>query len=190
MGTRGSLGFIAEGNAKFTYNHYDSYPDGLGLDVLRWLRETVANDGETESRVQVTLMSPVEEDASPTPGELEFFSEFHDPRVSRGDDWYALLRDTQGNPAKILRARYYVDASEFPLDSLFCEFAYVVDFDARVLEAYEGFQRTSPTRGRWVGFQANDGGYYPSAWRAAWSFDELPTDDEFITALSPADEED
>lgn len=38
MGTRGIMGFVVDGQEKLTYNHYDSYPDGLGLDVLRWLR--------------------------------------------------------------------------------------------------------------------------------------------------------
>lgn len=30
MGTRGALGFIKAGEHKVTYNHYDSYPEGLG----------------------------------------------------------------------------------------------------------------------------------------------------------------
>ena len=64
---------------------------------------------------------------------------------------HRLLRGTQGKPGKILRAGYYEDAKEFPLDSLFCEWGYLVDLDAGTLEVYRGFQKSSPTEGRWAG---------------------------------------
>lgn len=45
MGTRGTWGFVADGDEKLTYNHFDSYPDGLGVDVLDALREKIADAG-------------------------------------------------------------------------------------------------------------------------------------------------
>lgn len=41
MGTRGFVGFVIDGQEKIGYNHFDSYPDGLGVDVLSWLRGEV-----------------------------------------------------------------------------------------------------------------------------------------------------
>ena len=34
MGTRRSVGFIANEKNYITYNHFDSYPSGLGSEVL------------------------------------------------------------------------------------------------------------------------------------------------------------
>jgi len=37
MGTRGSAGIIYEEKIYATYNHFDSYPDGLGGDVVKFI---------------------------------------------------------------------------------------------------------------------------------------------------------
>ncbi len=37
MGTRGAVGFVLDEKEKITYNHFDSYPSGLGCDVLNYL---------------------------------------------------------------------------------------------------------------------------------------------------------
>ena len=34
MGTRGALGFKINGEYKVTYNHFDSYMEGLGKEVI------------------------------------------------------------------------------------------------------------------------------------------------------------
>lgn len=39
MGTSGLMAFVVDGNAKGGYVHWDSYPSGLGADVLEWLHE-------------------------------------------------------------------------------------------------------------------------------------------------------
>jgi hypothetical protein len=40
MGTRGLYGFRKDGVDKTTYNHYDSYPEGLGNLVVDFVRNT------------------------------------------------------------------------------------------------------------------------------------------------------
>ena len=37
MGTRGLVGFISKGVRKGTYNHFDSYPSGLGDDIIKFI---------------------------------------------------------------------------------------------------------------------------------------------------------
>src|SRR2546429_2502797 len=49
-------------------------------------------------------------------------------------------RDTQGSIEKMLACGYILDRHDFPLDSLFCEWAYMVDLDLCVFEVYQGFQ--------------------------------------------------
>lgn len=188
MGTRGFVGFVVDGVEKISYNHFDSYPGGVGLDVLEWLRGVVA-ESEPTQRTLAKVLSVVP-DRAPTDVEREALAEFEDSRVGSADDfWYRLLRETQGKPGAILQAGYYEDAAEFPLDSLFCEWGYLIDFDARVLEVYKGFRQTPPTEGRWVGRERPRGEeYYPVQRVATFAFDALPANAEF--AALEGDEED
>lgn len=148
MGTRGCFGFVIEGEEKLAYNQFDSYPSGRGVEVLRWAREASLDD----VRKQAKALRVVSEDTPPTPEEIERLEEFHDAGVSTGSptEWYSLLRNTQGDMAEILRAGYVEDASGFPLDSLFCEWAYVVDLDEEQLEVYRGFVKEPHQSGRFA----------------------------------------
>src|SRR5688500_20082380 len=101
MGTRGAVCLVADGAEKVIYNHYDSYPSGLGMDVLAWLRSALADEAAT--RTAITALAPVP-DREPTAEDAARLAEFHDPHVSTGKDWYALLRRTQGDLAATLRA--------------------------------------------------------------------------------------
>ena len=148
MGTRGAWGFVHEGREYLTYNHFDSYPDGLGGDLLRWAAGVTSWDSV---RNDVTLLRLVDSQDTPTPDELTSYAASLDSRVSSGDDWYALLRGNQGDPAATLAAGVMIEGNTFPVDSLFCEWAYVFDLDAGTFEVYQGFQTSLPTEGRWAG---------------------------------------
>ena len=39
MGTRGVTGFVADGKWYVTYNHFDSYPEYLGMQVLNFAKK-------------------------------------------------------------------------------------------------------------------------------------------------------
>lgn len=65
MGTRGLVGFIIKGVRKGAYNHYDSYPAGLGNDIIRFilsLSEAQIVDMEAKveavSQVRPVLITP------------------------------------------------------------------------------------------------------------------------------------
>lgn len=175
MGTRGAVCLVADDAEKVIYNHFDSYPDGLGNAVLAWLQKELSTGDESALRRQAASLRPVP-DTEPTDDDFTRLAEFHDPNVSSGRDWYSLLRGTQGDLSAMLRAGLYEDAADFPRDSLFCEWAYVVDFDGRAFEVYEGFRTTPPTDGRWAEQPGTDerGQYFPVQRVARWSFDELP----------------
>jgi hypothetical protein len=196
MGTRGFIGFVADGGEKIAYNHFDSYPGGLGIDMLGWLRFAVGDlenpaGGVDALRERVRAIRVVDGSTTPTPEDIERLSEWANTRVSRQslDDWYCLLRETQGNPGNIVAAGVLIDSSDFPRDSLFAEWGYVVDLDASVFEAYKGFQKTRPEAGRFKDREPVDhprGGkseYYPVALAASWPLDTLPPDEEFLAAL-------
>src|SRR5690606_27282651 len=80
---------------------------------------------------------------------------------------------------------------EFASDSLFCEFAYVVDLDNDVLEVYQGFQKKPHNRGRFADrvqtAEHRSEQYYPVALAIQFKLDDLPGDDNaFIEAANKA----
>lgn len=172
MGTRGAITFVHNGVEKTCYNHFDSYPSGLGTTMLDWLRSP---DWDLDKvRALVAALRMVDEEATPTDEERERYAQYADTCVSTGKDWYALLRRTQGNPAAILEAGVAGDSEEFPLDSLFCEWVYVVDLDREVFEVYEGYQKSRPTKGRWATVETpGKGGYWPVALLFSWPIPEI-----------------
>ena len=204
MGTRGAFGVIIGEEEKIAYNHFDSYPDGKGVEVLAWLRGA----NLTKVREQAAKARVVQEDSKPTPEDVEALKAYTNLGVSEQstDDWYCLLRDAQGDLGATLESGYVLDGSDFPLDSLFCEWAYILDLDRDVFEVYKGFQKKLPTKGRWKGrpTKAEDEANHKlhieqsakqgrEPWRperseykavelvAGWSLKALPTQKQFLS---------
>lgn len=196
MGTRGFIGFVIDGEEKIGYNHWDSYPGGLGVDVLGWLR-IAASEGTEHLAELARKLRVVGSNDRATPEDIERLREFADTGVSTRDlsEWYVLLHRTQGNPAAILQAGVIEDASDFPADSLMAEYGYVVDLDVGRFEAYVGFQHDPHSDGRFASRPTekySDGipQYYPVRLAASWPISDLPTDSAFIAAVDSDDEED
>jgi hypothetical protein len=205
MSTRGLIGFVLHNETKATYNHSDSYPGGLGLEMLRFARTASSygqahHAGTSTLKQQVKNLKVVREDSTPTAEQIAALSEYMNTIVSSGQatEWYVLLRGTQGDPAKMLEAGYITDGFDFGKDSLFCEWGYVIDLDAGTLDVYEGFNQTGKTEGIWAIFGGTElpvpGGGSPSTARpepgygpitrvASFPLDKLPTDQEFLTIL-------
>lgn len=195
IGTRGIVGVIADGKAMTSYNHFDSYPDALGLSVLLSLRmQQLADGGKVHTwamvREQARALRMVDERGpAPTAEDKAKLSKFLDLRVSEGsdDDWYCLTRNLQGKLLDMLAVGYMVDADTFPLDSLFCEWGYLLNLDAETFEVYKGFQKAPHNDGFWAGgdrFAREHGDYYPIRLVKSWPLTELPTKDEFLAAFS------
>lgn len=89
---------------------------------------------------------------------------FYNPYVGGPSDrptWYQLLRETQGDPDAILTAGVVEDGSVY----VGIEYAYLVDFDKREFVASDPFDASLGT----------------------WSFDALPSTDEFLAAFGERD---
>ena len=159
MGTRGAIGFIKNGVEKVTYNHFDSYPSGVGIAVAGYCRRTTikAMNKAFDKLVLVT------EEASPTKEQQKQLNKYLSTSVSSGkpEEWYALLRETQGDLVEIVNCGFMIDSKEFLLDSLFCEYAYIINLDTNMLEVYKGSQK-DPDKGagRYVGQKAENGREY------------------------------
>ena len=171
MSTRGFIGFVEGDKEYITYNHSDSYPSGVGKGVLEWLK--CAIDSVDAIRQRVRTVQFVDATKKPTPKQRAELRDKYHQNVSTGDDWYAVLRGTQGDPAEILACGYMTDGRDFPLDSVWCEWGYLIDLDAETFEVYCGYR--TATAGRFVGREGSPVGLVGS-----WSFSDLPEKEEFL----------
>lgn len=188
MGTRGVWGFVIDGQEKLAYNHFDSYPSGLGNDLLKMLdKMEIDKDGLV---AKARALRVVGENEKPTPEDVEKCKAAGtvDLGVSHQslDDWYCLLRNAQGDLAKTLEVGIMEDGSAFPSDSLFCEWGYVFDLDNGKLEVYRGFQQKPHGLGRFAGRKGR-AGYYPIKLVAEYQLDNLPVS---LTPLEDPDADD
>lgn len=204
MSTRGLIGFVADGELRATYNHSDSYPDGLGEVVLGFAAQLV-KDGPAavaSAKARVKELVVVSGDETPTDKQINQLIPWTDESVGGPTDngkpsWYQLLRRTQGNPDAILSSGFLVDSRDFGNDSLFCEWGYVIDFDAEAVEVYRGLRKEQPTKGRWCTvepdpeqaarqFSAFGYSYFPIEQVCVFPFAELPEPEVFYERISKA----
>lgn len=129
MSTPGQIQFIANGVVKTAYVHWDG--DSLGPDLRSWLK--VARDSDLATAItSLKLVSdygtPDAPASEPTKAEAKKLAPYQDTCVGGPDEnWYRLLRGTQGDPAKILAAGYLYDGSETDAG-----YVYVIDADKRL----------------------------------------------------------
>ena len=178
MGTRGMLGFVANGTEKIAYNQFDSYPGGLGVAVALWIEmlKTVGGDSAVAAARQAVIdLVAIDENDEPTADQLALLkARGFALKFQEGDTWYEALREYQGLPSDLLASGFLPASDDFPLDSLFCEWGYLADFDKEVLEIYQGMVTEAHTDGRFGGRgSARRGGYHPIRLVKTFTFDEL-----------------
>ena len=153
MGTRGAYGFYVDEQTQVTYNHFDSYPDGLGKNLAVQLAALMQEHDLPALREMARAVELIDEDVLPTKAQQEQLAPYCNLEVNRGraDDWYCLLRGLQGELGQILTdAKVLAPANEFLQDSLFCEWAYIANLDEGLFEIYEGFQTAEHDQGRYA----------------------------------------
>jgi hypothetical protein len=174
MGTRGIFGVRFNDVDKLTYNHFDSYPGGLGQATVDNIKRFESID---EMKQLAKKLRMVSEDQKPTPLQIRALQKFADLNVSGKslNNWYCLLRQTQGDLHTMLKCGYAINNKEFIKDSLFCEWGYIVNLDTEMLEVYRGFQEKDHDKGRYADHKTRDG-YYPCALVAEFPLNDLPVD--------------
>ena len=153
MGTRGAIGFIVNGEEKVSYNHMDSYPSYLGKELLKDLT-TISDLNILHENVRRISMVDASDVPELSPEEIANLKEFTNTSVGQGDDWYSILRESQGSIQPYCRQenplRYMNDAKGFLYDSLFCEYAYIINLDTNMVEFYRGFNEHWDAPGRYA----------------------------------------
>ena len=177
MGTR-HLVCIADGQEVLysKYGQWDGYPAGVGLSVANWLSDNYAGAKELlrnrakniqliedsgahakEHGVSITSEGWISGDDK---GWEEYFQKF--PLMTRDTSGAGLLEAIAFGPEESLVSQDW--GFDFGFDSLFCEWAYVIDLSRDVLEVYQGFQNERHTQGRWAALNPDhieNDTYYP-----------------------------
>ena len=178
MGTRGTLGIRKNKKDFLMYNHYDSYPESLGQEVVDFVKGVKDFDGLA---VKTAKLKAVDGDKKiPLKWEKKY-RKFHQ-EVSSGDDWYSFLRDLQGvDFFKALlkdEIEHIILGNDFIKDSLFCEYGYIINLDTNKLEFWVGFQ-DKPQKGNRYGVKPESGSdneYYPCKKVGECPLDKIPED--------------
>lgn len=198
MGTRNLTVVKIDGEYKVAqYGQWDGYPQGQGLTALQFLRDEMIEDKFVRAVSNVTEISKEKLDSywkecgADDSGMVSLdgsfkFKELHPE----------LHRDTGADILEIIQA--HPDGIELSLDlefasqSLFCEWAWVVDFDTRTFEGYKGFndKRTLTEDDRFYFLRDLErDGYSGVVLAASFSLDKLPSDEEFLEAFYSGEEE-
>lgn len=183
MGTRNlTIAIIDQQPRIAQYGQWDGYPESSGLRILEFVRG-MNPEHFTSALKRCRFLGDSAKDKA------------YIAKVEATPNWpkeYPLLtRDTGADILSLVNATHkgeilLINQLAFAADSLFCEWAYVVDMDRRTLEVYKGFnEKPLPKTARFYGLkQAGDNmsrdKYHPIKMVAKFSFDDLPSDDDFI----------
>lgn len=203
MGTRGTIGFYKNGKGKITYNHFDSYPEGIGKDILEEIRG-VPIEKLNEIFDGIKLIK--NEDKKPTKEEIKKYQKYSNASVGgqgTGNKevitYYQLLRNLQGTLKPYIegKVKLLIDNENFLKDSLFCEWSYIINLDENVLEVWQGFQ-TKNQNNRYKFTQEEikkekkiESGhepYYNCALIKTYPLDNLPSERTFLEDLEEDEE--
>lgn len=167
MGTRHLIAVYENGQPCIAqYGQWDGYPSHCGAKILDWLQ---SHDPEWLKKAVMNCSWFTDE-------ELEAADLGASPQLSR-DVSFGIL-----DIVYAARGCKLSNSIEFAAEGLFCEWAYVIDFDAKTFEVYEGFQQDD-CKGRFAVLDNPDEEYRPVSFLKSWPLDALPSKEEFLEAF-------
>ena len=198
MGTRNLIA-IAKGNGYklAQYNQWDGYLTGQGNGILAFFN-TPGFDLETfKNKVDNLYFGDEDEinaiwDKFSTNGMMTR----DQSKAFQKSEYGYLSRDTGSDILSIIAASngpmLVQNSIDFAKDSLFCEFAYVIDLNRNVLELYQGFnQEPLDPIERFYSAEPDKDGYYPVKLIREISLFDLPESfDELDKELYSSEDED
>lgn len=202
MGTRNLTMVISNGETKVAqYGQWDGYPSGNGVIVLDFLHNTnleefkkklnkvIFVNGNKEKEIKKWMKSIGCENGWMNGEQANLYHQKY-PYLSRDNGASILQMIMEGQEDEI----WITDSTDFASDSLFCEWAYLIDLDKNVLEVYEGFNQTPLTiEDRFFPLMAEaekeiaerkesgmDSCYYPIKMIKKYDLSNLPLEEEFL----------
>jgi len=180
MGTRNLTCVALDGEYKIAqYGQWEGYPGGQGMTALEFLRMLVKSPTKVSK-----FTEKVKALGSISAQEIDDLESFDSPNF---ENKYPYLCRNMG--AEILdfvlkfkgSLRLY-NSIEFAGDSLFCEWAYVIDLDKKTFEVYAGFnQKSLSSSERFFNYNAPNKDYCPIKLLVSFPMDKLPTPNRFVS---------
>ena len=141
MSTRGYMGIQKKGELKGQYNHFDSYLEGLGKEIIETINKIPKVNRIAVLNEVFKNIILVNEDDKPTREQIDYCKEkgLVDLNVATQDinDWYCLFRNAQGRLDLYLKGlKYMLNGNNFLKNDIFCEYGYVINLDENTLDIY------------------------------------------------------
>lgn len=205
MGTRNLTMVVSNGKTRVAqYGQWDGYPEGQGKTILATLKRIDAGGewGKFKTKIDnlkwITKKQSKEIDADKN-WETKY------PYLSRdcgGGIIEAIhfgkmtVNEGYGNKKEIkVNVVGLTNGEDFANDSLFCEWAYVIDLDKNSFEVYRGFN-TSPLENNerfysesFTPEKGSESEYYPVRFLKSYPLNKLPKEAIFIKECTPVEEE-
>lgn len=200
MGTRHLIMVVHGGETKIAqYGQWDGYPEGQGVTVLNFVRKKAKLAKFKEALKKVRFSTEADEKKKTKFLEsigckngwmdMDQADKYHKkyPYNSRDIGAEILELVTNSKDKEIV----LVDSTDFAGDSLFCEWAYVIDLDKNQLEAYSGFNKEPLDADERFANIAKDGEseYHGIRCLKKFDLDKLPTKRKFISELKRIEKE-
>lgn len=197
MGTRNLTIVHKNGEYKVAqYGQWDGYPEGLGATLLNFLKNVNMD----------SFRNAIDNVSFYTQEELEEIDKQIDEarKVIPNYEWQRyyphLSRDCGGdilNRIVFKGVTKVKNAIDFAADSLFCEWAYVIDLDTNKFEVYKGFNKEELSSDeRFYCMEEkrdkeNDilKNYHPIKFVKSYDLNNLPDEKIFIAELTPDNED-
>ncbi len=202
MGTRNLTMVISNGKTKVAqYGQWDSYPSVQGLTALSFLKRVISENKLADFKAKIDSLRWLTKKELAIIDKDENWSTNY-PHLSRDGGAQILNALFYGemevsdypNPRKVIKVNFngVIDRGDFAADSLFCEWAYVIDLDKGTFEVYEGFNKQPLTEtDRFYPLQANKDKtdeYFPVKLLASFDLNNLPSEQDFL-AIEKQEEE-
>lgn len=206
MGTRNSVHVIVNKQTKIAkYCQWDGYASVRGVETLEVLRSFLK---PTKTK---TFDERLQEMKQKVKGVIAISNEEVNKRwkeCGADDEGYVtmevsdkfkqnyahLSRDMGGGEVLKLVVEGKINETnldtEFVGDSLFCEWAYVVDLDKKTFEVYKGFNdKPLKKNERFYEFDKKDNEYHPVKLVKKYKLDDLPTKSKFLKEIEELTDE-
>jgi hypothetical protein len=203
MGTRNLTAVVLNGEFKIAqYGQWDGYPSGQGDTICKFLQSGIDLEKFKQAVSECKFLTKKEveniynEVTKPFIGKpvsaiysgslpLEIADEFNKQHFELSRNAAAEILDLVYSKG----VREIENSLDFAADSLFCEWAYVLDLDNEKLEVYQGFNKTPLTDSDRFYFlqDKSEKGYFPVKKIAEYPISEATV--EAMTELERVDEE-
>jgi len=191
MSTRGAIGFHIDGEEdKITMSYHSAFPKFLGKRILNECKTFIFLPEKVKA---IKLVNNV--DAKPTSEDIALAQKYNLPNTTIDinadiQQWYYLLYNAMNKLSLYYIIGLMPDNRQFLNNSLFCEWAYIVNLTTNKLEVYRGFRTKSRGRGRycaavrrpkdWKPTHKGQRFYYPVALKNEYDLYNLPDEETFI----------